>query len=154
MITRVIKMQLTRKQYALFVQKRSENTSTLQNTIKAYIVGGLICAFGQFLKNFYLSQGLSDTLSGTAVSITLIGIAAILTALHLFDNIARFSGAGTLVPITGFANSVVSPAIEYKTEGYITGLAEKMFVIAGPVLVYGTSTAFVSGVVYYFFMGV
>ncbi len=147
-------MQLTRKQYALFVQKRSENTSTVKNTVKAYIVGGLICTAGQFLKNYYLSLGLSDKLSSTAVSITLIAVAAILTALHLFDNIARFAGAGTLVPITGFANSVVSPAIEYKTEGYITGLAEKMFVIAGPVLVYGTGAAFVSGVIYYFFMGV
>lgn len=150
---RVIKMQLTKKQYAQFVQKRSEKTSTIQNTIKAYIIGGAICAFGQLLKNFYLYLSLPDRLSSTAVSITLIGIAAILTALHLFDNIARFSGAGTLVPITGFANSVVSPAIEYKSEGYITGLAEKMFVIAGPVIVYGTATAFVSGLIYYFFMG-
>ena len=93
---------------------------------------------GQWLKTFYLSLGLSDSLSSTAVSVTLIAIAALLTATHIFDDIARFSGAGTLVPITGFANSVVSPAIEYKTEGYIMGLAEKMFVIAGPVLVYGT----------------
>lgn len=144
-------MQLTQKQYAQFVKKRSENTSTFQNTIKAYVTGGLICAVGQFLKNLYLSFGLPDSLSSTAVSITLIGVAAFLTALHLFDDIARFAGAGTLVPITGFANSVVSPAIEYKTEGYITGLAEKMFVIAGPVIVYGTAAAFLSGVIYYFF---
>lgn len=144
-------MQLSKKEYALFVQKRSESTSTAINTIKAYIIGGLICVGGQWLKGFYLSLNLSDSLSGVAVSITLMAIAAILTAAHVFDDIARFAGAGTLVPITGFANSVVSPAIEYKTEGYITGLAEKMFVIAGPVIVYGISSAFVSGVIYYIF---
>lgn len=145
-------MQLSKKQYAQFVKKRSEPTSTAINTIKAYIIGGSICMAGQWLKTFYLSLGLSDSLSSTAVSVTLIAIAALLTATHIFDDIARFSGAGTLVPITGFANSVVSPAIEYKTEGYIMGLAEKMFVIAGPVLVYGTFTAVVSGLIYYFFV--
>ncbi len=145
-------MQLTKKQYAQFVQKRSESTSTFKNTVKAFFVGGGICTLGQYLKGFYLSVGLSDSLSGTASGITLIGIAALLTALHVFDNIARFAGAGTLVPITGFANSMVSPAIEYKSEGFITGLAEKMFVIAGPVIVYGTAAAFISGVIYYVFM--
>lgn len=144
-------MQLTKKQYARFVRQRTEATSTFVNTVKAYVTGGLICMGGQWLKGFYLSLNLSDTLASTATSITLIAIAAILTAMHVFDNIARFAGAGTLVPITGFANSVVSPAIEYKTEGYITGLAEKMFVIAGPVIVYGTATAFLSGLVYYIF---
>lgn len=145
-------MELTKKQYAQFVQKRSESTSTFVNTIKAYITGGAICAFGQWLKGFYLTQSLSDSLASTAVSITLMGLAAFLTYTHVFDDIARFAGAGTLVPITGFANSVVSPAIEYKTEGYITGLAEKMFVIAGPVIVYGTASAFVSGIIYYIFL--
>ena len=144
-------MQLSKKQYALFVQKRTESTSTAINTIKAFVTGGLICILGQWLKGFYLSMNLSDALSSTAVSITLMTLAAILTAFHVFDDIARFAGAGTLVPITGFANSVVSPAIEYKTEGYIMGLAEKMFVIAGPVIVYGISAAFVSGIIYYIF---
>ncbi len=145
-------MELSKKQYKLFVDKRSQATSTAVNTVKAYIVGGSICMFGQWLKGFYLSLNLSDALASTSVSITLIAIAAILTAAHVFDRIARFAGAGTLVPITGFANSVVSPAIEYKTEGYITGLAEKMFVIAGPVIVYGTATAFLSGLIYYIFL--
>lgn len=144
-------MELSKKQYRLFVDKRSQPTSTALNTVKAYISGGLICMGAQWLKGFYLSLNLSDSLAGTAASITLIAIAAILTAAHVFDRIARFAGAGTLVPITGFANSVVSPAIEYKTEGYITGLAEKMFVIAGPVIVYGTATAFLSGIIYYIF---
>ncbi len=143
-------MELSQKQYALFVQKRQEKTSTFINSVKAFVVGGSICVFGQLLKTFYTSLGLEDTLSSTAVSITLIAVAAILTALHIFDNIARFSGAGTLVPITGFANSVVSPAIEYRCEGMITGLAQKMFIIAGPVIVYGTFTAFVTGLIYYF----
>lgn len=145
-------MELSKNQYKTFVDRRSENTSTAINTVKAYVTGGLICVGGQYLKGYYLSLGLSDKLSSTAVSVTLIIIAAILTAAHIFDDIARFAGAGTLVPITGFANSVVSPAIEYKTEGYITGLAEKMFVIAGPVIVYGVTTAFLSGIVYYLFM--
>lgn len=144
-------MQLSKKQYAQFVKRRAEHTSTASNTFKAYIVGGTICTFGQYLKGFYLTLGLSDQLSSTAVSVTLIAIAAILTALHVFDDIARFAGAGTLVPITGFANSVVSPAIEYKTEGYIMGLAEKMFVIAGPVIVYGTATSVIAGLIYYIF---
>ncbi len=142
-------MELSKKQYAAFVNKRAEPSRVVTNTIKAYVIGGSICAFGQWLKFFYLSLHLSDTLATTAVSVTLIAVAATLTALHVFDDIARFSGAGTLVPITGFANSVVSPAIEYKTEGFITGSAEKMFIIAGPVLVYGTASAFVLGVIYY-----
>ncbi|MGM9552227.1 MAG: SpoVA/SpoVAEb family sporulation membrane protein [Clostridia bacterium] len=145
-------MELSKKQYADFVKSRSEPTSTAINTVKAYIIGGGICMAGQWLKGFYLSLGLSDSLSSTAVSVTLIALAAFLTAIHVFDDIARFAGAGTLVPITGFANSVVSPAIEYKTEGYITGLAEKMFVIAGPVIVYGVASAFVSGIIYYLFL--
>lgn len=145
-------MQLTKSQYARFVRQRTDPTSTLANTLKAFVTGGLICMLGQWLKGFYLSLELSDTLSSTATSITLIGIAAVLTALHIFDNIARFAGAGTLVPITGFANSVVSPAIEYKTEGFITGIAQKIFVIAGPVLVYGISTAALAGLIYYIFI--
>jgi stage V sporulation protein AC len=145
-------MQLTKSQYARFVKQRSDPSSTFVNTLKAYVTGGLICMIGQYLKGFYLSLELSDTLASTATSITLIAIAAILTALHVFDNIARFAGAGTLVPITGFANSVVSPAIEYKSEGFITGTAPKIFVIAGPVIVYGTAAAALAGLVYYIFI--
>ena len=145
-------MQLTKKQYARFVKERSEPTSTALNTLKAFVTGGLICMLGQYLKTFYLSLELSDKLSSTATSITLMTFAAILTSAHVFDNIARFAGAGTLVPITGFANSVVSPAIEYKNEGFVTGLAQKMFIIAGPVIVYGTATAFIAGLAYYIFI--
>lgn len=148
---RIFVMQLTKSQYARFVKQRTESSSTLVNTLKAFVTGGAICMLGQWLKGFYLSLNLSDTLSSTATSVTLIAIAALLTALHIFDNIARFAGAGTLVPITGFANSVVSPAIEYKTEGFITGTAPKIFVIAGPVLVYGIATSALAGLVYYIF---
>lgn len=145
-------MQLTKSQYSRFVKQRTEPSSTFLNTVKAYATGGAICAFGQWLKGFYLSLSLSDTLSSTATSVTLIAIAALLTALHIFDNIARFAGAGTLVPITGFANSVVSPAIEYRSEGLITGTAPKIFVIAGPVIVYGIAASVMAGLVYYIFM--
>ena len=145
-------MQLTKSQYARFIRQRTDPTSTAVNTLKAYVTGGLICMIGQYLKGFYLSLELSDTLASTATSISLIAIAATLTALHVFDNIARFAGAGTLVPITGFANSVVSPAIEYKSEGLITGTAPKIFVIAGPVIVYGTAAAVLAGLVYYIFI--
>lgn len=145
-------MELSKQQYAQFVKARSKPSPIVTDTIKAYAVGGFICVIGQALKNFYLSLGMSDTLASTGVSVTLIGLAALLTALHIFDTIARFAGAGTLVPITGFANSVVSPAIEFKTEGFITGLAQKMFVIAGPVIVYGTAASFICGLIYYFFL--
>lgn len=145
-------MQLSKTEYAQFVKDRTEASSTAVNTLKAFITGGGICMGGQWLKTFYLSYALSDALASTATSLTLIAIAAILTALHIFDNIARFAGAGTLVPITGFANSVVSPAIEYKNEGFVTGLAQKMFIIAGPVIVYGTFTAFLAGLIYYLFL--
>ncbi|MBQ6795922.1 MAG: SpoVA/SpoVAEb family sporulation membrane protein [Clostridia bacterium] len=145
-------MQLTKSQYSRFVKQRTEPSSTVLNTVKAYVTGGAICVLGQWLKGFYLSLSLSDSLSSTATSVTLIAIAALLTALHIFDNIARFAGAGTLVPITGFANSVVSPAIEYRSEGLITGTAPKIFVIAGPVIVYGIAASVMAGLVYYIFM--
>ncbi len=145
-------MELTKNQYAAFVKQRSSASPIVLDTARAFAVGGFICVIGQALKNFYLSQGMSDTLSSTAVSVTLIAVAAVLTAFHIFDYIAKFSGAGTLVPITGFANSVVSPAIEFKTEGFVTGLAVKMFIIAGPVIVYGMASAFVAGIIYFIFM--
>ncbi len=144
-------MELSKSQYDAFVKERSDSSPIVWDTVKAYAVGGAICALGQAFKNFYLSLGLGDNLSSTAVSVTIIGIAALLTALHVFDFIAKFAGAGTLVPITGFANSVVSPAIEYKSEGFVTGLAQKMFVIAGPVIVYGTAASFIAGIIYYIF---
>ena len=118
-----------------------------KNMIWAFCVGGAICAAGQGLLNLYQNAGLNEEAAGTATSVTLIFLAAIFTGLGLFDRLAKHAGAGTLVPITGFANAVVSPALEYKSEGFITGTAVKMFTIAGPVIVYGTLASVVYGIV-------
>ena len=115
--------------------------------IWAFCVGEAICAAGQGLLNLYQNAGLNEEAAGTATSVTLIFLAAIFTGLGLFDRLAKHAGAGTLVPITGFANAVVSPALEYKSEGFITGTAVKMFTIAGPVIVYGTLASVVYGIV-------
>jgi stage V sporulation protein AC len=115
--------------------------------LRAYVTGGLICTLGEILSGLYLRAGLDEEIAGTAVSVTLILLGALLTALGVYDKIAKFGGAGTLVPITGFANAVVAPALEYKTEGKITGTAAKMFVISGPVIVYGVTAGAVYGLI-------
>ena len=115
--------------------------------LRAYVTGGLICTLGEILSGLYLRAGLDEETAGTAVSVTLILLGALLTALGVYDKIAKFGGAGTLVPITGFANAVVAPALEYKTEGKITGTAAKMFVISGPVIVYGVAAGAVYGLI-------
>ena len=117
----------------------------------AFLVGGAICALGQYLMGFYRRLGLDQDMAGTAVSVTLIGAAALLTGLGWFDKLAKRAGAGTLVPITGFANAMVSPAMEFKSEGYITGTAAKLFVVAGPVLVFGISASVIYGLICFFF---
>ena len=119
----------------------------MKDTSLAFLTGGAICALGQLIQNGFLALGLSKSDAGTAVSITLIFLSALLTGLNRYNSIARFAGAGTLVPITGFANSVVSPAIDCKSEGFITGMAAKMFVVAGPVIVFGTLASVVYGVI-------
>ena len=119
----------------------------LQNMLRAFLSGGIICTIGQFFITFYSGFGLDKELAGTAASMTLVFLGAALTALGIYDNIAKFSGAGTLVPTTGFANSIASPAIEFKTEGMITGTAAKMFIIAGPVIVYGVSASVIYGLI-------
>ena len=115
--------------------------------LRAFLSGGIICTIGQFCITFYSGFGLDKELAGTAASMTLVFLGAALTALGIYDDIAKFSGAGTLVPITGFANSIASPAIEFKTEGMITGTAAKMFIIAGPVIVYGVSASVIYGLI-------
>lgn len=128
------------------VKKASENSKTLKNVIWAFLSGGAICTFGQFLSNLYKNSfGLSKVDASSAVSMSLIAIAAFLTAIGIYDNIAKHAGAGTLVPITGFSNSIAAPAIEFKSEGYILGLGAKMFIIAGPVLVYGITASILYG---------
>ncbi len=142
----------TKQEYLDYVDKKSPNSPILRNCFNAFWVGGLICSIGQIIFDFCKFKGLEDTACSAIVSITLIGIAALLTALNIFNKIGKFAGAGSLVPITGFANSIVSPAIEYKSEGYVMGVGGKMFTVAGPVLVFGISTSVVVGIIATFFV--
>ena len=141
----------TQKDYQEYVNQKSPNSPILKNCFNAFWVGGLICSIGQIIFSFCLYKGLDETASGTIVSIILIAISAFLTGLNIFNKIGKFAGAGSLVPITGFANSVVASAMEYKSEGYIMGVGAKMFTVAGPVLVYGISTSIIVGFVYFLF---
>ena len=142
----------TKQEYLDYVDKKSPNSPILKNCFNAFWVGGLICTIGQFIFEFCKYKGLDETTCSTIVSITLIGIAAILTGLNIFNKIGKFAGAGSLVPITGFANSIVSPAIEYKSEGYVMGVGGKMFTVAGPVLVFGISASVLVGIIATFFV--
>ena len=144
----------TKKEYSDYVDQKSPNSPILKNCFNAFWVGGLICSIGQIIMDFCLYKGMDQTNSSTVVSIILIGLAAILTGLNIFNKIGKFAGAGSLVPITGFANSIVSPSMEYKSEGYVMGVGAKMFTVAGPVLVYGISTSILVGICYLIFMGI
>lgn len=137
----------TKKQYSDYVDKKSPDSPILKNCFNAFWVGGLICTIGQIIMDFCMFKGLDQTSSSTVVSIVLIGISALLTGLNIFNKIGKIAGAGSLVPITGFANSIVSPAIEYKSEGYIMGVGGKMFTVAGPVLVFGISSSVLIGII-------
>lgn len=137
----------TPKEYNEYVNKKSPNSPILKNCFNAFWVGGLICSIGQIIFDFCEFKGLDQTVSSTVVSISLIAISALLTALNVFNRIGKFAGAGSLVPITGFANSIVAPAIEYKSEGYIMGVGGKMFTVAGPVLVFGISASVIIGII-------
>ena len=141
----------TNKEYQDYVNKKSPNSPIFKNCFNAFWVGGLICIIGQIIMNICISRGLSKELAGTVVSIILIGISAFLTGLNIFNRIGKFAGAGSLIPITGFANSIVSPAMEYKSEGYVMGVGGKMFTVAGPVLVFGISASVIVGIVYLIF---
>ena len=141
----------TKKDYQNYVNKKSPNSPIGKNCFNAFWVGGLICTIGQLIWEICKSNGLEQQTCTTIVSIILIFISAFLTALNLFNKIGKFAGAGSLVPITGFANSIVSPAMEYKSEGYVMGVGGKMFTVAGPVLVYGISASIVVGIVYMIF---
>ena len=142
-------MKITKQGYAKLVEERAKPSPTGKNILWAFLVGGAICAGGQGLVNLYGSLGLGKEEAGTAASVTLILVAAVLTGLGWFDRLAKHAGAGTLVPITGFANAVVSPAVEFKSEGFVLGVGAKMFTIAGPVIVYGLSASVVYGVIYW-----
>lgn len=140
---------MNNKEYSSLVKKLSPPSPKIKDFIWAYCVGGLICVIGQLLTELYSSFNWEEKVVKMAVPVTLIFIAALLTGLRLFDKIAKHAGAGTLVPITGFANAVVSPAIEFKSEGFVLGVGANMFKIAGPVIVYGTVASVVYGVIYW-----
>jgi len=141
----------SKKDYQNYVDQKSPNSPILKNCFNAFWVGGLICSIGQIIMDICQTRGLSQELSGTVVSIILIGLSAFLTGLNIFNKIGKFAGAGSLIPITGFANSIVSPAMEYKSEGYVMGVGGKMFTVAGPVLVFGISASIIVGLAYLIF---
>ena len=141
----------SKQTYQQYVEQKSPNSPILKNCFNAFWVGGLICTLGQIISNICKERGFDIATSGTIVSIILIGIAAFLTGLNLFNKIGKFAGAGSLIPITGFANSIVSPAMEYKSEGYVMGVGGKMFTVAGPVLVFGISASILIGIIYMIF---
>ena len=140
---------MTEKEYAKLVKSMQPRSPLGKDCLKAFLIGGLICAIGQLFLNGYTALGLEREEAGTATSMTLVAISALLTGLSLYDDIAKHAGAGTLVPITGFANAITAPAVEFKTEGMILGTAAKMFTIAGPVIVYGVSASVVYGLIYW-----
>lgn len=140
-----------KKNYQNFVNKKSPNSPILKNCFNSFWIGGLICSIGQIIWEICKYNKLETETCTTIVSITLIFISAFLTSLNIFNRLGKLAGAGSLVPITGFANSIVSPAMEYKSEGYVMGVGSKMFIIAGPVLVYGISASIVVGIIYAIF---
>ena len=147
-------MKMTNEEYQRYAEKRAPRSQTRGDLVRAFLYGGAICCLGQFFLELYGSFGLDAETAGTACSITMIFFGAALTAAGVYDELAKRAGAGTLVPITGFANSVAAPALEFKTEGFITGTAAKMFVIAGPVIVYGASAGVVYGLLLLLFRAV
>ncbi len=142
---------MTEQEYGKLVKELSPNSPMGKDCLNAFWIGGLICVLGQAFMNWYATLGLEKSDAGTAASMSLVALSALLTGLSLYDNIAKHAGAGTLVPITGFANSIAAPAVEFKTEGFVLGVAAKMFTIAGPVLVYGTAASVVYGLIYWLF---
>ena len=140
-------MDMTPQEYQAYVKRLSPKSPIFKDTAFAFCIGGAICALGQLIQTGFLSLGLEKADAGTATSVCLIFLSALLTGLNLYNSIARFAGAGTLVPITGFANSVVSPAIDFKSENWVNGVGAKMFTVAGPVIVYGVSTSVIYGII-------
>ena len=140
---------MTEREYGKLVKEMAPASPVWKDCLNAFWIGGLICALGQMFINFYGWIGLDEKMAATAASMTLVALSALLTGLSLYDNIAKYAGAGTLVPITGFANAIAASAVEFKTEGFILGVGAKMFTIAGPVIVYGVSASVVYGLIYW-----
>lgn len=142
-------MNISNEEYGELTKQRSNNSKMTRTIPMAFVVGGLICTLGEALLNVYAMVGISRDDSAALTSMTLVFLSILLTGLEWYDRIAQHAGAGTLVPITGFANAVASPALDFKSEGYVLGLGAKMFVIAGPVIVYGISASVIYGIIYY-----
>ena len=140
-------MDMAPKHYQVYVKKKAKPSPIIKDTVLAFLIGGAICTIGQAVQNYWSSVGLNQEDAGAATACTLVLLSALLTGLNLYNKLGRFGGAGTLVPITGFANAVVSPALDFKSEGFITGMAAKMFIVAGPVIVFGTLASVVYGIV-------
>lgn len=140
---------MTDKEYQALVEEMSPKSPMGKDCILAFVIGGLICTLGQLFINCYSTWGLDKDASGAAASMTLVVLSAVMTGLSLYDNLAKHAGAGTLVPITGFANAIAAPAVEFKTEGFILGVGAKMFTIAGPVIVYGLGASVIYGFIYW-----
>ena len=146
-------MNMTPKEYNRYVARLAKKSPLGKDLLNSFLIGGLICVVGQLILNGYTALGLSEQDAAAATSVSLVFLSAVLTALSVYDDLAKIAGAGTLVPITGFANAVVSPAIEFKAEGFVTGMAAKIVIIAGPVLVYGTVASVLYGVILVIFGG-
>lgn len=142
-------IDMTEKEYGKLVADMAPKSPIWKDCVGAFVIGGLICTLGQLIMEGYRALGLEQQDAGTAMSMTLVALSALLTGLSLYDDIAKHAGAGTLVPITGFANAIAAPAVEFKTEGFILGVGAKMFTIAGPVIVYGVSASVVYGLIYW-----
>ena len=140
-------MDMTKQEYQAYVQARAKQSPLVRDCALAFVIGGAICVLGQAIMNGWLAMGLEKTDAGTATSISLVLLSVLLTGLNLYNKLGRYGGAGTLVPITGFANAVASPAIDFKSEGLVTGMAAKMFTVAGPVIVFGVAASVLYGVV-------
>lgn len=145
-------MKLSKQEYAQYVKEMSPNSPMWKDLLNAFWIGGAICVIGQLVMNGFGALGLGKDDAGTATSVSLVFLSALFTGLSLYDDLAKYGGAGTLVPITGFANAVVSPAVEFQSEGFILGVAAKMFTIAGPVIVYGVCASVVYGLIYWIWM--
>ena len=139
---------MTPQEYGEFVKQETPNSNICINCLKAFIIGGIICVIGQGLLNFYKGIGLNQDDAGMMVSVTLVFLGALLTGLGIYPKIAKHAGAGTIVPITGFANSIAAPALEAKTEGYVLGVGAKIFTIAGPVILFGALASIIAGIIY------
>lgn len=145
-------MKISQKQYSEMVKKASPNSKCMRYVPLAFLIGGLICVIGQALTDLYSYLGCDDRTAAAFCTITLVFLSAFFTGLGLYEKLAKYGGAGTLVPVTGFANAVAAPAVEFKSEGYILGLGAKIFIIAGPVILYGTAASVLYGLIYFFFI--